>query len=170
MEERFASDPRLLPVVGVIAFAVTLCGALSQFTVGRLIDRMTLKRMFLPLALVLAPALLLLSVAQGWTVLPLGGLIAAVVFGQVTVNETMTARYISPAMRTKVYSIRFFVGFLGGAAANPLVSFLYERTGGLTSVVLLLAALAVVTLLCALAFPDRREELQPALWAQAPAE
>lgn len=170
MEERLASDPRLLPVVGIIAFAVTLCGALSQFTVGRLIDRMTLKRMFLPLALVLAPALLLLSVARGWAALPLAGLIAAVVFGQVTVNETMTARYISPALRTRIYSIRFFVGFLGGAVANPLVGTLHERTGGLTAAVLVLAALAVVTLACALAFPDRREELEPALWAQAPAE
>lgn len=170
MEERLASDPRFLPIVGLIAFAVTLCGALTQFTVGRLIDRTTLKRLFLPIALVLAPALLLLSHAQGWTVLPLAAIIAAAVFGQVTINETMTARYISPALRTKIYSIRFFVGFLGGAVANPLVGFLYERTGSLSAVVLVLAAFAVVTLVCALAFPDRREELEPALWAQAPAE
>ena len=33
MEERLASDPRFLPIVGAIAFAVTLCGALTQFTV-----------------------------------------------------------------------------------------------------------------------------------------
>lgn len=170
MEERLASDPRLLPIVGVVAFAVTLCGAITQFTVGRLIDRTTLKRIFLPLALVLAPALLLLSQAQGWTVLPLSGLIAAVVFGQVTVNETMTARYISPALRTRIYSIRFFVGFLGGAVANPLIGFLHERTGSLTSAILVLAGFAVVTLLCAIGFPDRREELEPHLWAQVPAE
>ncbi len=170
MEERLASDPNFLPIVGVIAFAVTLCGAVTQFTVGRLIDKTTLKRIFLPLALVLAPALLLLANAQGWVVLPLAGLIAAVVFGQVTVNETMTARYISPALRTKIYSIRFFVGFLGGAVANPLVGYLHERTGSLTSAVLVLAGFAVVTLICALAFPNRREELHPEMWAQAPAE
>jgi MFS family permease len=170
MEERLASDARLLPVVGVIAFAVTLCGALTQFTVGRLIDRTTLRRVFLPLGIILAPALLLLAYAQGWAVLPLSGLIAAVVFGQVTVNETMTARYISPALRTKMYSLRFFVGFLGGAAANPLVGILHERTGSLTAVILVLSGCALVTMACALAFPDRREELEPALWAQAPAE
>ena len=170
MQERLASDANLLPIVGVIAFAVTLCGAVTQFTVGRLIDRTTLKRIFLPLALVLAPALLLLANAKGWTVLPLAAIIAAVVFGQVTVNETMTARYISPALRTKIYSIRFFVGFLGGAVANPLIGFLHERSGSLTSAVLVLAAFAVVTLACALAFPDRREELHPEMWAQAPAE
>ena len=170
MQERLASDANLLPIVGVIAFAVTLCGAITQFTVGRLIDKTTLKRIFLPLALVLAPALLLLANAKGWTVLPLAAIIAAVVFGQVTVNETMTARYISPALRTKIYSIRFFIGFLGGAVANPLIGFLHERSGSLTSAVLVLAAFAVVTLACALAFPDRREELHPEMWSQAPAE
>ena len=63
--------------------------------------------------------------------LPLAGIVAATIFGQVTVNETMTARYISPALRAKMYSIRFFVGFLGAAAAAPLVGFLHERTGSL---------------------------------------
>lgn len=170
MEERLASDPRVLPLVGTIAFAITLCGALTQFTVGRLIDCLTLKRVFLPLAVLLAPTMLVLAFAQGWLVLPLAGVIAAVVFGQVTVNETMTARYISPALRTKMYSVRFFVGFLGGAVANPLVAILHERTGSLTVVVLVLSGFALVTLACALAFPDRREELEPALWAHAPAK
>ena len=82
----------------------------------------------------------------------------------------MTARYISPAMRAQIYSLRFFIGFLGGAAAAPIVAFLHDRTGSLSQVVLALAAVAAVVLVCALAFPDRREELEPALWAQAPAE
>jgi MFS family permease len=171
MQERLAGDPHLLPVVGVLAFVVTLCGAVTQFTVGRLIDRTTLKRVFLPLAVVLVPAMFAMSFVDGWVALVLAAIIAAVIFGQVTVNETMTARYISPALRTRMYSVRFFVGFLGAAGAAPLVSFLHERTGNLTMVTLVLAGFAVVTLLCALFFPDRREELQPELWSAAtPAE
>ncbi|MFV0279327.1 MAG: MFS transporter [Rhodoblastus sp.] len=168
MEDKLASDAGLLPLVGAAAFAATLCGALTQFTVGRLIDRTTLKRIFLPLALTLAPAMALLIFARGWVVLPLAGLVAAVIFGQVTINETMTARYISPHMRAKIYSLRFFIGFLGGAAAAPLVGFLYERTGSLSAILLVLAGVSLVTLVCALAFPDRREELEPQLWAQIP--
>ena len=168
MEERLASEPGLLPVVGALAFAVTLCGALTQFTVGRLIDHMTLKRIFLPMALALAPAMALLAFARGWMALPLAGIVAAVIFGQVTINETMTARYISPPMRAKIYSLRFFIGFVGGAAAAPLVGFLHERTGSLSAIVLILAAVALVTLVCALAFPDRREELAPDMWERAP--
>jgi MFS family permease len=171
-EERLGGDPHLLPVVGLAAFLTTLCGALTQFTVGRMIDRTTLKRVFLPISALLVPALLAVGYARGWLVFPMAGLVAAAIFGQVTINDTMTARYISPALRTRMYSVRYFVGFLGAAGAAPLVAWLHERAGSLRAAILVMAGLGVVTLLCALAFPDRQEELQPELWnaAAAPAE
>jgi MFS family permease len=168
LQERLAGNAALLPLVGLAAFLVTLCGALTQFNIGRMIDRNTLKRVFLPVSIVLAPAMLALSFAQGWSVLPLAALVAASLFGQVTVNDTMTARYISPALRAKIYSVRFFVGFLGSAVAAPLVSTLYERTGSVSAVTSVLAVFSVVTLGCALFFPNRKEELEPELWAGAP--
>lgn len=168
LQERLATDPAWLPMIGAAAFAVTLCGAGTQFTVGRLIDRYTLRRVFLPLGAVLAPALLAMSVLSGWALLPVAGLAAAVIFGQVTVNETMTARYIAPPLRTRMYSIRFFVGFLGAAAAAPLVGVLHDRTGSLAAVMLVLGFCALVTLACALGFPDRKEELRPELWQPDP--
>jgi len=167
LQERLASDAGLLPMIGVAAFLVTLCGALTQFTVGRLIDRTTLRRVFLPMSLVLVPSLAALSFVQGWAVLPVAALVAAVVFGQVTVNETMTARYISPPLRARMYSVRFFVGFLAAAAAAPLVGVLHQRTGSLSAVMLVLAAVAVITVGCALFFPNRPEELRPELWERA---
>lgn len=168
IEERLGGDPHLLPLVGAAAFLTMLCGAATQFTVGRLIDRTTLKRIFLPVSAVLVPGLVAVSYARGWLVVPVAAVVAASIFGQVTVNETMTARYISPALRTRMYSIRFFVGFLGAAGAAPIVAWLHERTGSLASATLMMAALGVVTLLCAFAFPDRREELQPELWDAVP--
>jgi MFS family permease len=164
MEERLGDDPRMLPLVGSAAFLATLCGALTQFTVGRMIDRMTLKRVFLPVSALLVPALVAVSYAHGWVVVPMAAIVAAAIFGQVTVNETMTARYLSPALRTRMYSVRFFVGFLGAAAAAPAVAWLHERTGSLAVVTLVMAGFGVMTLGCALAFPDRKEELRPELW------
>jgi MFS family permease len=168
MQERLAASPSLLPLAGAAATLATLCGAATQFTVGRMIDRMTLKRVFLPMALILVPSLAALAFAPGWAVVPLAGAVAATVFGQVTVNETMAARYISPALRVRLYSVRFFVSFLGAAAAPPLVALLYERTGDLSASVLVLAGCSLLTLGCALFFPDRPEELRPELWAAAP--
>jgi MFS family permease len=172
IEERLGGSRRLLPLVGLATFAAMLCGAVTQFTVGRLIDRMTLRRVFLPISALLVPGLLAVTWARGWLVLPFTAIVAAAIFGQVTVNETMTARYISPTLRTRMYSIRFFVGFIGAAAAAPMVAWLDECTGSLATATLVMAALAIVTFLCALAFPDRREELRPELWglAAAPAE
>ncbi|MBE9607352.1 MFS transporter [Acetobacteraceae bacterium H6797] len=167
MEERLASSPDLLPVVGMLAFLATLCGGLTQFTVGRLIDRMTLRSLFLPLAALQVPVMLALSFAEGWIVLALSAATAAMIFGQVTVNETMTARYIAPALRAKLYSIRFTVGFVGAAAASPLVGFMHEATGTLAASIMVLAGFGSITLACAFFFPNRREELAPELWAEA---
>jgi MFS family permease len=169
MEERLAGSPDLLPVVGLLAFAATLCGGLTQFTVGRIIDRTTLKRVFMPLALVQLPGLMALAFLDGWAVLPVAGLLAAAIFGQVTVNETMTARYVAPALRAKLYSVRFFVGFLGAAAASPLIGWLHEATGGMQATLLVLAAFTLITLVCAVFFPNRPEELRPELWRAGPA-
>ena len=168
MQERL--DGEALPLVGAVAFAATLCGALAQFTVGRLIDGMRLKRLFLPVSLLLVPGLIAVALMPGWWVVPAAGLVSAAVFGQVTLNETMTARYISPELRARMYSVRFFVGFLGAAAAAPLVGLLHERTGSLALPTLVLAGVSTVTLGCALFFPDRKEELRPELWAAVPAE
>lgn len=172
IEERLGGNAHLLPLVGLAAFATTLCGALTQFTIGKLIDRTTLKRVFLPVSTLLVPGLLGATYAQGWLILPVAALVAAAIFGQVTINDTMTARYISPALRTRMYSIRFFVGFFGAALAAPLVAWLQQRTGTLATATLVMAGLGIVTLLCALVFPDRQEELRPELWslAQAAAE
>src|SRR5579871_581485 len=90
MEERLGGDPRLLPLVGTAAFLATLCGAVTQLIVGRLIDRTTLKRVFVPVSVLLVPGLVAVSYAQGWVVLPMAALVSAAIFGQVTVNETMT--------------------------------------------------------------------------------
>ncbi|MDB5413791.1 MAG: transporter [Rubritepida sp.] len=174
MQERLAGNADLLPVVGMLAFLATICGGVTQYTVGQMIDRKTLKSVFMPLAIALVPGLLALSFLQGWAVLPVSALVASAIFGQVTVNETMTARYVAPELRAKLYSIRFTVGFMGAAVASPLIGFLHEATGNLALAMVVLAGVATVTLCCALFFPNRKEELKPELWnvsaAPAPAE
>jgi len=116
---------------------------------------------------VMVPGLAALSFLDGLLILPVAAAVAAMVFGQVVISETMTARYIAPAMRVKMYSIRFFVGFVGSAVSPPMVGLLHQRTGDLRAVTLILAAAAFVTLLCALLFPGRREELDPTLWERS---
>ena len=167
MQERLASAPDLLPVVGLARLPRHALRRADPVHRGAA-DRPAPAEAGVPAARPGAvPCLLLLAFADGLLVLPLAAVVAASVFGQVTVNETMTARYVAPALRAKLYSVRFTVGFLGAAVASPLVGFLHERTGSLSLPLLVLAAFAVVTLGCALLFPDREEELRPELWARA---
>ena len=139
--------PGLLPLVGAAAFLATLCGAADPVH-RRPADRSHHAEAGVPADQRAAGAgLVAVSYAQGWLVLPIAAVVAAAIFGQVTVNETMTARYISPALRTRMYSVRFFVGFLGAAAAAPVVAWLHERTGSLAAATLVMAGLGAVTLL-----------------------
>jgi MFS family permease len=79
----------------------------------------------------------------------------------------MTARYVAPSLRAKLYSIRFSVGFLGAALASPVVAWLHDWRGDSLAVLAVLGVFATVTLIAALFFPDRKEELRPELWAEA---
>src|SRR5207245_6786824 len=53
--ERLASLTQSPALLGVIAAGVYVFGAMTQYTIGRLLDRHTLKTVALPLSFVLAP-------------------------------------------------------------------------------------------------------------------
>ena len=57
------------------------------------------------------------------------------------------------------------VGVVIAATVSSTIGLIVAAIG---VVGLILAAVGCVTLACALAFPDRREELAPDMWAQAP--
>jgi len=183
----FAALPLLLPklldervpwaagseaLIGALAFIVTMIGATAQLIIGYRIDRLALKRVFLPLAFLLTPSIALLSVAQG-----LGAILCATgaifaIFGQVTANETLVARYVAPAWRARAYSVRYFITFLAGSLAPRLIGDLHNATGAVTASVLVLLGCAGVMFVCAVLFPLRAEEVaapQAAPAAAAPA-
>lgn len=153
LEERLAGEAGALGLIGLVAFAVSICGAVTQFTVGRAADRVSLRALFLGLAALQLPLMLAVIGARGWATVPLTGLLIASVFGQVTVNDAMLARTVPPALRAKAYAVRFFVGFVGAAAASPLVGLLHARTGDMQAVLWVLAATGALTALFATAFP-----------------
>jgi hypothetical protein len=68
-----------------------------------------------------------------------------------------------------MYSIRFFVGFIGTAAAAPKVVWLHERTGSLATATLVMADLAIDTFRARWRSPTPWEELRPELWGVAAA-
>lgn len=154
--------------VGLLAFAVYVIGATAQLIVGRLVDRYPLRTVFLPLAALQAPCLFLAATARDWTMLLLAVGIMFGVFGQVTINDTMVARYTTDAWRARVYAVRYVVSFSASASAVPLIAFLHRRTGGFDLVLTVLAAFGLLVFLGAALFPFRPQEVQPAA-SRAPA-
>ncbi|MGQ9365366.1 MFS transporter [Azospirillum sp. ST 5-10] len=139
--------------LGAIAAGVYLFGAVAQLTIGRLIDRHSLKAVFLPLSLLLAPLLVL---GAGLSGLPLVLVMIGVVvgmFGQVTVNDAMVGRYTSEEWRARAFAARYFLGYTAAGASVGLVAWLHEQ-GGFALMMQVFGGLCVLIILGAAAFPS----------------
>lgn len=148
LHDLFAS-PETLGLVVSLAYAF---GAVAQLTMGRLLDRYSLKWPFVILTLCQAPFLFGLAHIDGWPVMLLGAGFMFVVFGQVTVNDAMVANFVAPQWQSRVFALRYFLSFGASAAAIPLIAFIEPRQG-LGGLYLILAGIAALTFVAALVFP-----------------
>ena len=142
-EARLAELTSTVSGVGLFVFLVYAFAALAQILIGSLADRHALSRIFLPLALLQVPLLLLTGLIGGVPTLFAALAMMFLVFGQVPINEVMVARYTPPEYRTRVYSVRYTLSFASVATAVPTVSFFHNAYGGFTELFILLAALAI---------------------------
>jgi MFS family permease len=159
-QERMAGLVGSTSGVGFLAAAIFTVGAMTQLVVGRLVDRFSLKAIFLAVSGLSAPCLLLAAFASDWAMLVAAGGIMAAIFGQVTINDTMLARYTADEWRSRIYALRYFLGFVTAGAAVPMVSILHDGFGGFATVYTALSAMGAVVFLGALLFP--RDAHQPA--------
>jgi MFS family permease len=150
------ASPALL---GVIAAGVYVFGAMTQYNVGKLIDRYSLKAVSLPLSLLLAPFLYLAATLSNLPLILASIGIVMGAFGQVTVNDAMVGKYTSDKWRSRAYAVRYFIGFTAAGASVGLVAWLYEQ-GGFVTMLHAFAALCVLVIVAALILP--REIAVPA--------
>ena len=156
--------------VGLLVSAVYVVGATAQLVMGRLVDRYPLKTGFLALALPQAPLLLIVAHSGEWGLVASLTVLVFVVFGQITFNDAMVARYAHAEWRARVYAVRYLLSFGVAATAIPLVALMHAH-GGFTALFQALAVAGALVALGALCFPYRPDELAPAPAATAaPAE
>jgi len=151
-QERLAHITTDTAELGVIAFLVYLFGALAQYIAGRLLDRYSLKNVFLPLALTIVPALFFAANLTNYGLVSLSVVIVSAIFAQVTVNDTILGKYLVDKWRARAYSVRYFLGFTAAGLSVGLVSILYED-GGFDLMLKSIAALNLLTVIGALIFP-----------------
>jgi MFS family permease len=157
-QERLSTLTSNTAILGVITFLVYLFGSVSQYVIGHLLDRRTLKSVFLPLILVVVPALFLASFMTDYWLIILTIIIIVAVFGQVTVNDTMIGKYTVDEWRGRAFSIRFFLGFTAAGLSVGLVSILYSQ-GGFDLMLKAIAGLGLFAILGAMIFPREKDHI-----------
>jgi len=151
-QERLSNLTTNTATLGAITFCVYLFGALAQYIIGNLLDKFSLKNVFLPLAIVIVPTLYLASTFSDYWLIALAIIIIAAIFGQVTVNDTMLGKYTSDEWRGRAFAARYFLGFTAAGLSVGLVSLLYEQ-GGFDLMLKAIAGLSLLTVLGAIIFP-----------------
>src|SRR6478736_3483104 len=144
------SSPALL---GVIAACVYVFGAMTQYTIGRLLDHYSLKTVMLPLSFLLAPFLYFAATLSNLPLIIASIGIVMGAFGQVTVNDAMVGKYTSEEWRSRAYSVRYFTGFTAAGASVGLVAWLYER-GGFATMLQAFGALCLLVIVAAIILPQ----------------
>ena len=167
--ERLTELTSTVSGVGLLVFFVYALAAIAQIIVGSLVDRYSLSRIFLPIAALQVPVLLLTAFTGGVATLLAALPMMFLVFGMVPINEVMVARYTPPEFRTRVYSVRYTLSFAAVAAAIPTVSYLHTTYGGFTELFVLLAGLAIPLAASGLvlAWTERRPSVDAAQSASA---
>jgi MFS family permease len=169
VDERLGADVPLV-LVGGLASAVFMCGAIAQITVGRLVERFPPHILFAVIASLQFLGVLFAAYATGkWLILALAGAMAAI-FGQVTVNDLVIARYTADAWRGRVYAVRYFLTFLVSGAAVSVIAILYGRGGfGLvlaTTAVIALGFVVATAVIAVLVNTVERQKAQPVMAAE----
>jgi MFS family permease len=138
-------DTANLTLVGGLATAVFLCGALAQIAVGRLVERFSAPMLFAVVVTIQFAGVVLAAHASGAMLLVSLAIAMAAIYGQVTVGDIVVARFTADAWRGRIYSVRYFLNFTSSAGAVGLIAFLHDR-GGFALVLAVIAACAGIML------------------------
>lgn len=148
VEERMGQDVPLV-AVGGLATAVFMCGALAQLAVGRLVEWIAPHLLLTLIVAVGLVGILWAAMANGPALMVALALVMVSIYGQVTVNDMVIARYTADAWRGRVYAVRYFLLFLSAGAAVAMIARFHQQ-GGFHLVLLVTAAVTFLFLAAAI--------------------
>jgi len=168
VDERLSADMPLV-VVGGIATAVLICGALAQLTVGRAVEYLAPHTIFAIVTGLGFLGNLWAAYAGGVSLMLALAIAVAAIYGQVTVNDMIMARYTADAWRGRVYAVRYFLLFISAGGAIGLISLLHDR-GGFTLVLEANAVIALIMFVATIALVALIVSIEAKQSAPQPAE
>jgi predicted MFS family arabinose efflux permease len=155
MVERFKGlieDPAMLGMLLALVYGV---GAFAQVVVGRLLDRVAVKPLFLSIVVAQIPLLLLASVASGWWLYAalIGCMI--VIFGAIPFVDVVIVRYVDDRIRSRVAGFRLAVS-LGISALAVWMLGPFVKSAGFDSLFMFMALISVCTFAVVLLLPNEK--------------
>jgi MFS family permease len=150
VDEGMAKDVSLI-WIGSIATLVLICGAIAQLAIGRLVEKITAPNLFIAVTALGFVGNLWATYATGAAQMVALAIAVAAIYGQVTVNDIILARYTADAWRGRVYAVRYFTLFISAGIAIALISLLHNSGGfglvlGANAIVALFMFLATLVL------------------------
>ena len=125
IDERVGQGMTLV-LIGSLATAIFLCGALAQLAVGRLIERYPPHLLFVCVVTVQFLGIVAAAYASGPALIAALAVAMGGIYAQVTVGDIVIARYTADAWRGRVYSVRYFLTFITSGIAVQLIAQLYS--------------------------------------------
>ena len=145
-------DPATL---GSLLAAVYAVASLAQVVVGRLLDRMPLKRLQMIIVLAQAPLLALASMAQGWWLYAALLGVMILIFGAIPFTDAVIVRYVDDRMRSRVAGLRLTISLgissLAVWALGPVV-----KASSFETLLMVMAGISLCTAAALLALPGER--------------
>jgi MFS family permease len=157
-----------LALVGSIATAVLVCGAAAQLVVGRAVEWVPPHFIFAFVTALGFAGNLWATYATGFPLMVALAVSIAAIYGQVTVNDMILARYTADAWRGRVYAVRYFTLFISAGAAVAIIALLHKNGGfglvlgvnAIIALVMFLSTLGLVALISSI--EARHTAAQPA--------
>lgn len=138
--------------LGALLAAVYVIASLAQVAVGTLLDRFHVRQVMVFIVGLQVPLFILAAVSEGWAFYAVLIALMVFVFGAIPFTDTMVVRFVDDRMRSRVTGMRFFIAF-GVSSAVVGVLGPAVKAAGFTTMLYVMAAVAVCTTVCAALLP-----------------
>ena len=126
-EERLGDLAVSATLIGWYAFVVFAIASMGQLVVGYLVDRFSIKTVFVAVAIFQVIFFLAMIGRVGNVALLVSIAFMLVVFGQIPINDVLVGRITKSEWRSRAYGLRYVIGFTVMASAVPMVAWIYAR-------------------------------------------
>ena len=128
-EERLNGIAASASLIGSLALFVFAIASFAQIVVGKMLDRIGPKRVFLVVAAIQLIFFSLFIGKYDFAALLIALFFMLGAFGQIPINDYMIGRMAKSEFRASIYGVRYVISFAVWAVVVPLISYIHLNYG-----------------------------------------